>query len=101
MPQEVIFTEPTIWYRKGYERLEYEVTGKPVEVDDDCAAVSLAEGWAKAPPADDDSGDDGDEPKPEGDEPAAQADKPADEPAAAPAPAPAKAVTTRKKKASA
>jgi len=45
----IIFTQPVVWYRRGYERLEYPASPEPVEVDADCAEVSLAEGWATEP----------------------------------------------------
>lgn len=44
----VIVIKHIVWYRRGFERIEFEPGPEAVEMDDDCAAVSLSEGWARA-----------------------------------------------------
>lgn len=43
----VVVMTHIVWYRRGVERIEFEPGPDAIEMDDDCAAVSLAEGWAR------------------------------------------------------
>jgi hypothetical protein len=45
MPLITVIQAFSYWH-KGHERRDYEPGAQPVEVDDECAAVAVAEGWA-------------------------------------------------------
>ncbi len=48
MPLIVVVKSFEFWHR-GYERRVYEPAAEPVETDEDCASVSVREGWAVLP----------------------------------------------------
>ena len=45
MPQITVIQAFSYWHQ-GINRRDYEPSDTPVEVDDECAAVAVAEGWA-------------------------------------------------------
>ncbi len=48
MPQ-IIVKQAFAYFHGGHARRDYEPGAEPVDTDDECAAVAIAEGWADAP----------------------------------------------------
>jgi hypothetical protein len=48
MPQ-IKVTQAFSYWHNGHSRRDYEPGADPVDTDDECAAVAIAEGWAVEP----------------------------------------------------
>jgi hypothetical protein len=51
MPK-IIVIQAFAYFHGGYARRDYEPAPEPVDTDDECAAVAVAEGWATLVPED-------------------------------------------------